>query len=99
METMMEIKLVRLSTGEELVCEYEYSPHLAKHKVRNAFIIIPTGDGKISFLPYMPYSNAKDGFQISDNFVMWVVDPADQLRDHVKEQIGSIITPDKKIIL
>jgi methyl coenzyme M reductase alpha subunit len=93
-----EIKIVRLSSGEELLCEFVAETQM----IYNPVIIIPTGEGGISFTPYMPYAEV-DELVINnfDEFVMFVVDPVQEMKDKYQQIISpapSIIAPDTKII-
>lgn len=88
---MKEIKIVRLSSGEELLCKYDGKI------VYDPVIIIPGGEGKISFYPYMPYADVTE-LKISRKFIMFVVDPVDEMAEKYKMQIGEILMPDSKII-
>lgn len=97
----MEIAIVRLTTGEELIGEYNPDPGTERDEIEivNPFIIIPTGDGKISTMQYMPYAkNVARGLLISKQFVMFVVVPHEQLVDGYREMTGQIITPPSQII-
>jgi len=98
MSTEAVIKIVRLNSGEELLCEFVAETQM----IYNPVIIIPTGEGGISFTPYMPYAIV-DELIINnfDEFVMFVVDPVQEMKDKYYEIMSptpSIITPDNKII-
>ena len=48
----MEIKLIRLVSGEELVGEVTKTKNGIV--IKNACIIVPTNDGKLTAMHYMP---------------------------------------------
>lgn len=90
------MKLIRLSSGEEVVgtvVENEDSITISE-----GYSLIPAGEGKIGFMPFMAYTKANKGVTINNRFVMFVVDPVDQLLDQVNGMKSDIITPSKKII-
>jgi hypothetical protein len=88
---MKEIKIVRLSSGEELLCKYD------GEIVYEPVVIIPAGDGKISFYPYMPYADVAE-LKITQRSIMFVVDPIPEMVEKYKMQIGEIIMPNPGII-
>ena len=53
------IKLVRLSSGEELIGDVKETHDGIT--LSDAIILIPAGEGKIGFMPFMPYTEASDG--------------------------------------
>ena len=57
---MSDIKIVRISTGEELLCTVDSSNkyHLTLSDVA---ILIPTEANSLGLAPFMAYSDAKDG--------------------------------------
>ena len=100
-KTKMKLNLIRLVSGEEIVAE------LVKNEgsvtVKNGVVLIPGGEGKIAFMPFMPYSQAAaDGITIKDQHVLFVTEPVEQLADQIKEAIGveeaGIIMPPQGII-
>lgn len=56
---MSDIKIVRISTGEELLCTVDSSnkDHLTLSDVA---ILIPTEANSLGLAPFMAYSDAKD---------------------------------------
>jgi hypothetical protein len=88
---MKEIKIVRLSSGEELLCVYD------GEIVYEPVVIIPAGDGKISFYPYMPYADVAE-LKVSKKSIMFVVDPIPEMAEKYKMHIGEILMPNPRII-
>ena len=69
---MSEIKIVRLNSGEEILCKHTLKDGM--HTLEKPLVIIPTGEGKIGFMGWMPYADIeKTGVNISDSFVAFVV--------------------------
>lgn len=93
---MSDPKIVRLVTGEELLCEIAKTN--ATHiTVKDPLIIIPTNDGKIQFLPYMAYADFKT-LPIRVEDIMFVVNPSTPLADKYLEAMTGIVTNNSKII-
>jgi hypothetical protein len=94
----MDIKIVRLSSGEELICKV-----VAHGKYKDIAILIPAGGGHITISPWLPYATMPgDGLPIKDDNVLFKVEPnADLIAEYKKlwEGDSGIVVPDKKLIL
>lgn len=64
----MNLKVLKLSTGEEVLCEVK-SQDFSTTVVENPFVLILTGDGRMTPLPWMPYSNNRT-FNITTNAII-----------------------------
>ena len=93
---MSEPKIVRLVTGEELLCSIK-DTNETHVTIETHLIIIPTADGKISFLPYMGYADIKT-LPIRVQDIMFVVNPTASLSEKYQEMTGSIVTPKQQIV-
>ncbi len=93
---MSKAQIVRLVTGEELLCTITDTSnnHIT---VQTPLIIIPTADGKISFLPYMGYADFKT-LPIRVQDIMFVVNPSANLSEKYDEMTGAIVTNQQTII-
>lgn len=94
---MSEIKIVRLATGEELICELSGGPDY--FTLKDVAILIPTQENSLGLAPFMAYSEAPKGMTIASNFVMFAVDPVDGLKKQYQQMFSKVITQDKKIII
>ena len=95
---MSDIKIVRISTGEELLCTDDSGSkeHL---KLTEVAILIPTQSNSLGLAPFMAYSDAKDGMEIPRSYVMFVVDPVEDLKKQYQTMFSKIITNDSKLII
>jgi len=94
----MEYKLVRLSNGEEVIGQVDESSS-ETITIKDGHALFAPEPGKIGFIPFMPYTKAKEGITIDRQFVMFIVDPLDSLVDQVKGVGSRIMTPKKDIIV
>jgi hypothetical protein len=90
------MKLVRLSSGEEIVGKVRESEKSIN--IENGYSLIPAGEGKIGFMPFMAYTKAKSGVLIDRRFVVFIVDPVDELVDQVRQMDSGIVTAKSGII-
>lgn len=90
------MKLVRLSSGEEIVGKVRENEK--NINIENGYSLIPAGEGKIGFMPFMAYTKAKNGVLIDRRFVVFIVDPVDELVDQVRQMDSGIVTAKSGII-
>jgi hypothetical protein len=91
-----KMKLVRLSSGEEVIGKVVDNG--SEVTITDGYSLIPAGEGKIGFMPFMAYTKAKQGITIPKNFVVFMVDPVDELVDQVRQMDTGLVTPKSKII-
>jgi len=94
---MKDVYIVRLSTGEELLCtiESDTDTHLT---IKQPYVILPTAEGSIQFMKYMGYADYTT-LPVKVTNVMWVVKPSKEITTKYNEMTGSIAMPNKKIII
>ena len=90
------MKLVRLSSGEEVIGKVVENENSIT--ITDGYSLIPAGEGKIGFMPFMAYTKAKDGITIDNKFVLFIVDPVDQIVDQVREMDSGIQVASNKIV-
>ena len=92
------MKLVRLSSGEEIIGNVEVHRDNSV-TITDGYSLIPAGEGKIGFMPFMAYTKAKLGITIAERFVVFIVDPADELVEQIKSMNSGIVVPPKQGII
>ncbi len=94
----MNIKLLKLITGEEVICELKDEGDDVVMK--NPIIMMPqrTEDGKADIamvMKWMP-SSVDESFKISKQHVMYISEPHIELANYYSETFGSgIVLPEK----
>jgi len=96
---MANIKIVRISTGEELIADVKEAD--GKIILTDVAILIPTQQNQLGLAPFMAYSDASKGFDINTSMVMFMVDPVQDLQNQYQQMFSKIVTPsnEKKIIM
>ena len=97
-KTKKQIKLLRLTSGEEVIAEISHELNNTI-MVYDAIIMIPAGQGKIGFMPWMPYTRAKNGLVLRKEDIMFIIDPIDSLIDQFKQARSGIVTPPGGVIV
>jgi|TARA_B100000678_G_C18075459_1_gene448481 hypothetical protein len=88
---MNEIKLIRLTSGEEILVSIVKKNKL-KTTVKNPILLIPDpgAHGKIGFVPYLPYCEMEE-LVIKEEHIMFVAQPEAQLEDNYKNMVDGTI--------
>ena len=92
-----DIKLLRLTSGEEIIAEISHELNNTVI-VYDAIIMIPAGEGKIGIMPWMPYTRAKDGLVLRKEDIMFIIDPVQDLVDQFKSARSGIVTPPRGVL-
>ena len=81
----MEIRIVRLSSGEEGLCKTETDGKTTKMK--NPALLMPMGGGQLGLMPWMPYADYQD-LEMDNRFIMFAIKPQVELMNQYNESIG-----------
>tara|TARA_Y200000002_G_C22551891_1_gene608588 strand:+ start:111 stop:422 length:312 start_codon:yes stop_codon:yes gene_type:complete len=97
---MSEVKILRMSTGEDVIGKVTISQQLIT--IEKSFVIIPTqsAPGKpvqLMMSPYMPYS-ADDEVIIDESKVVTMVTPKPEILKSYQQNTSSIIAPKPELI-
>lgn len=96
---MSEIRIVKLTTQEDIICKHEYHEETGTHTLKNPCIMIQTPEG-FGAMPYMPYARHEDGIPMDERFVMTVVEAEEQVRAQYDQQFGSgLIVPKQQDVV
>ena len=95
----MNVKLIRVVTGEEIVAEV-VSETDDTITVQNALVVLPTNNG-VGFAPWATVvSKDEPEITVSRNHLVYVAEVQEDVASKYKEMFGNIITPaEKKLIL
>lgn len=95
---MANIKIVRLTTGEELICDLKVS-NKDQVILTDVAILIPTQQNQLGLAPFMAYSDAKDGFHTTMASVMFIVEPVNELKNQYQQMFSKVITPTSNLVV
>ena len=91
----MNIKVVRLVSGEELIGGWNEE----KNIITNPVIMVPIAKDQLGFQPWIPYSDEED-VQLKDQHIMTVLTPDKKLQNEYNKVYGSgLIMPDAEKII
>jgi hypothetical protein len=103
---MSDIKVVRLSTGEELIATVHHSDFNQDGEIKDTdllmledvAILIPTEANSLGLAPFMAYTDAHKKTALMGKDVMFMANPVDGLKQQYQTMFGKIATPSQKII-
>jgi hypothetical protein len=83
---------MRLTSGEEIIANVDLNGIDTDTIIfKDAIVLIPAGEGKLGFMPFMPYTKgSEDGIEIDLKFVMFMVDPVEDLLKQHQAAFSSI---------
>lgn len=92
----MNVKLFRLNSGEEVIARFsETDTH---YNLKDPAVLIPMQQGQIGIMPWMMYVNTSDGLNIPKTFVVFAVDPVDELKGQYDASLNKgIVAPSKSV--
>lgn len=90
----MNVKIVRLITSEEIICDIEsHDDYITCIKP----IMVGVTDKGLQFIPWF-ISTSSETFNIKHIHVLTVGDAIEEIKDKYIEITGGIVIPDKKIL-
>ena len=90
----MNIKIVRIVSGEELIGEWNKETNT----ITNPVVMIPVAKDQLGFQPWIPYSE-EESMTFKDQHIVVVVTPDTKLQNEYSRVYGSgLLVPEEKII-
>jgi len=96
----MEVKLIRMSTGEDLIAEVvDKTNHLT---IKNPCLVLirpsETGTASVNITHWVPYAAEKD-FELNFDHVIFMIEPADDLLQNYKAVFSPLIMPKQQSVI
>jgi hypothetical protein len=98
---MIDVKLFRIATGEEVVAEL-VSQDDNFVTVKNGLVVLPSPDGRVGFAPWASVIDKTiPDLIIAKNHIVYIAEVDPQVKNKYNEIYGSkLVTPgEKKLIL
>ena len=98
----MNVKLLRLKSGEDVIADVTLVDTEDTIKLENPAILMPMGDPKggqmqMGFGPWAPFSDQKE-FEIPRDWLVFISTPGKDLLNQYNQMFGSgIVVPDMKV--
>lgn len=82
----MNVKVFRLNSGEEILARFEEKE--TTWLLKDPAILVPVGQGQIGLMPWMMYTKAAKGVEISKSFVAFTIEPLDELKSQYDNSLN-----------
>ena len=93
----METMILRVKTGEDVLCRATKND--AGYLIQDAMALVPTPDGRLAFVGWMPYADSKDGIQIPSDFIYLTMKPEASIEtQYMGFKTGLVSPPQKNVI-
>jgi len=90
-----EVKIVRLISGEEIIANFSQTKTTIT--LKDPCVLVPTQEGKLMFVRWVPYGQIKDGVEINERNIVFMVDAATELEEHYKNVVlNNLFVPGPK---
>jgi hypothetical protein len=94
---MSDVKILRLTTGEDVIAKVKHNTDSGTITLRQPFVIIPhqQGPGKpvqLMMTLYSPYSK-ENSVDLKDANIISMVDPKEEILKSYQQNTSSILTP------
>lgn len=97
-----QIKVLRLISGEEIIATVSHDDTTTTYLVKKPLSIgIDQQAQRLVFVPFMPYTDAKDGFEIDKRHVQFPSIPQESLINDYVNAVGGgpqIVAPSRQLI-
>lgn len=96
----MNVKLIRMSSGEDLIANIINDQERDIVVVENAIVGVPTGQGTLGFAPWSPMISKKEKeIAVDRRFVIYIAEPDEQIVEQYEQMFSNIVKPSKKLIM
>ena len=90
----MNIKVVRLVSGEELIGDWNDE----KYTITNPVIMVPVAKDQLGFSPWIPYVYEEE-FPLKEQHIVAILTPDKKLQNEYNRVYGSgLIVPEENLI-
>lgn len=95
----MTIKLIRMSSGEDVIATVLEEVEDAI-RITNTLVLIPTGNKQLAFAPWSPVLSPNvEYIEVFKQFIVYVSEPNESIIENYNSLFNKVIVPEKKLIL
>ena len=95
MKQELGIRIVRITSGEELLTKVSYDTSEKSYTIKKAAVLVPGQEhGQLAIVPWIPYANQDDGVVLQQESVIFCVKAMKELEDEYNSIFSNIIVPD-----
>jgi hypothetical protein len=95
----METTIIRVKSGEDILCNLVEKTD-AGYKIKDPMALIPTPDGRLAFIGWMPYADQSEGGMfIPADFVWFTIKPEASIETQYRGFKTGLVTPGNKNVV
>jgi hypothetical protein len=94
---MSDIKVVRMITGEDVLCKVTVGQD--NIIMEDAVVIIPSSQESVQFVPYAMFCDKDVSLEISKEKFIFIATPRNEFINQHKQMFGGIVAPQSKIVV
>lgn len=95
--SVTSLKVLRMRSGEDVLSMIE--DHGNSVTLVDAVTLIPTQHGQVQFIPYVPFAEKGTPVEIQKDFIVYIVDPAQEMSDHYRQMTSGLLVEPKQGII
>jgi hypothetical protein len=93
----MSVKIVRLTSGEEIISNLTDNGDTIT--LKDASVLIPSPEGKLLLARWLPYADTKDGVTLEKRHLVFTIEPQKELAEHFTSVVvNGLVVPGKKVV-
>ena len=94
---MSEVKIVRLTSGEEIIANIIDNGDTIT--IKDGSVLIPSPEGKLLLARWLPYAKTDEGVTLEKRHLVFTIDAQKELADHYTNVVvNGLVIPPKKIV-
>lgn len=95
----MEVKLIRLTSGEDVIAEVIRQDDDSV-TIQNGIVGVPSQQGTLTFVAWSPMiSKNEKEISISRRFVVYIAEAAEEIVEQYEQMYSPLVTPEKKKLI
>jgi hypothetical protein len=96
----MNVKLIRMSSGEDLIANIVNDQERDIVVIENPIVGFPSGEGTLGFAPWSPMLSKQERvINVNRQFIVYIAEADPQIVEQYQKMFSTVITPSKKIIV
>ena len=92
-----ETVIMRMKTGEDVLCRATKTK--TGWNLKDPMALVPTPDGRLAFIGWMPFADSKDGIDVPVDFVLLTLKPMDEIATQYMTFKSGLATPSPKKVV
>jgi hypothetical protein len=96
----MTVKLIRMSTGEDVVATVVNDHERDVIQIKDAIVAVPAGGNQLAFAPWSPILKKDvEYIEVYRRFVMYISEVDENVLGQYNTLFNKVIVPEKKLVL